>query len=121
MRGGFKESDGYRGMQKLLSIKPRVDAVFAANDPAAIGAMKAIWDAGLNVPDDIAIVGAGDITFGDLLRVPLSTVSWSREDQGRAAAQLLFDRIDGNGKAPHRPQRLIIPPRLVARRSSGGK
>ena len=121
VRGGFKESDGYRGMQKLLSIKPRVDAVFAANDPAAIGAMKAIWDAGLKVPDDVAVIGAGDITFGDLLRVPLSTVSWSREDQGRAAAQLLFDRIDGNGKAPHRPQRLIIPPRLVARRSSGGK
>jgi LacI family transcriptional regulator, galactose operon repressor len=121
VRGGFKESDGYRGMQKLLSIKPRVDAVFAANDPAAIGAMKAIWDAGLEVPDDVAVIGAGDITFGDLLRVPLSTVSWSREDQGRSAAQLLLDRIDGNGKEPRRPQRLIIPPRLVARRSSGGK
>jgi LacI family transcriptional regulator len=121
VRGGFKESDGYRGMQKLLSIKPRVDAVFASNDPAAIGAMKAIWDAGLKVPDDVAVIGAGDITFGDLLRVPLSTVSWSRDDLGRAAAQLLFDRLDGNGKQPHRPQRIVIPPRLVARRSSGGK
>jgi LacI family transcriptional regulator, galactose operon repressor len=121
VRGGFKESDGYRGMQKLLSIKPRVDAVFAANDPAAIGAMKAIWDAGLKVPDDVAVIGAGDITFGDLLRVPLSTVSWSREDQGRAAAQLLLDRIDGDATEPRRPRRLVIPPRLVARRSSGGK
>ena len=121
VRGGFKESDGYRGMQKLLSIRPRVDAVFAANDPAAIGAMKAIWDAGLKIPDDVAVIGAGDITFGDLLRVPLSTVSWSREELGRAAAQLLLDRLDGNGKQPRPPQRVIIPPRLVARRSSGGK
>lgn len=121
VRGGFKEADGYRGMQKLLSIKPRVDAVFAANDPAAIGAMKAIWDAGLKIPDDVAVIGAGDITFGDLLRVPLSTVRWSREDLGRAAAQLLLDRIDGDGAEPRRPQRIVIPPRLVARRSSGGK
>src|SRR3954466_13267290 len=120
VRGGFKEADGYRGMTRLLSLKPRVDAVFAANDPAAIGAMKAVWDAGLKVPDDVAVIGAGDITFGDLLRVPLSTVSWSREEQGRTAAQLLLDRIEG-GKASRQPQRVMVPPRLVVRRSSGGR
>jgi LacI family transcriptional regulator len=122
VRGGFKEGDGYRAMQTLLGMRPRVDAVFAANDPSAIGAMKAIWDAGLRVPEDIAIVGAGDIALGDLLRVPLSTVSWSREDQGKAAAALLFERIDdetaweGAGT-----QRIVIPPKLVVRRSSGGR
>jgi LacI family transcriptional regulator len=123
VRGGFKEAEGYKGMQQLLSIRPRVDAVFAANDPAAIGAMKAVWDARLKVPDDVAVIGAGDIAMGDMLRVPLSTVSWSREDQGRAAAQLLLDRIDDGGAshAPRRPQRVIMPPRLVVRRSSGGK
>jgi LacI family transcriptional regulator len=119
VRGGFKEADGYRGMQQLLSIKPRVDAVFAANDPAAIGAMKAIWDAGLDVPRDVAVIGAGDIAMGDMLRVPLSTVSWPREEQGRAAAQLLLDRI-GGGTPARQPQRIVIPPRLVVRRSSGG-
>jgi LacI family transcriptional regulator len=123
VRGGFKEAEGYKGMQQLLSIRPRVDAVFAANDPAAIGAMKAVWDARLKVPDDVAVIGAGDIAMGDMLRVPLSTVSWSREEQGRAAAQLLLDRIDdgGGNQAPRRSQRVIIPPRLVVRRSSGGK
>src|SRR5262252_8468662 len=119
VRGGFKEADGYKAMKKLLTMRPRVDAVFAANDPAAIGAMKAIWDAGLRVPDDIAIVGAGDITFGDLLRVPLTTVSWSREDQGRAAAELLLDRLGDEPDA--RPKRVVIPPHLVVRRSSGGQ
>jgi LacI family transcriptional regulator len=122
VRGGFKEADGYRGMGKLLALKPRVDAVFAANDPAAIGAMKAIWDAGLRVPEDIAVVGAGDIALGDLLRVPLTTVSWSREDLGKAAAELLLERIEA--RPPVKPaytRRVVIPPRLVARRSSGGK
>src|SRR5437588_6052160 len=56
VQAGFMESDGYRAMKRLLSLRPRIDAVFAANDPAAIGAMKAIWEAGLRIPDDIAIV-----------------------------------------------------------------
>ena len=119
VRGGFKEADGYKAMKKLLALRPRVDAVFAANDPAAIGAMKAAWDAGLDVPGDIAVVGAGDITFGDLLRVPLTTVSWSREDQGRAAAELLLDRL--GGEPDMRPKRVVIPPHLGVRRSSGGQ
>jgi len=119
VRGGFKEAESYKAMKKLLGTRPRIDAVFAANDPAAIGAMKAIWDAGLRVPEDVAIVGAGDITFGDLLRVPLTTVSWSRDDQGRAAAELLLDRLVGEPDA--RPKRVVIPPHLVVRRSSGGQ
>ena len=124
VRGGFKEADGYEGMQKLLALprSARVDAVFAANDPSAIGAMKAIWDAGLRVPEDVAVIGAGDIALGDMLRVPLSTVSWSREDQGKAAAELLLERIEGDGRgAPAPPQRVVIPPRLVVRRSSRSK
>jgi LacI family transcriptional regulator len=115
--GGFMEDDGLRAMNKLLALKPRVDAVFAANDPAAIGAMKAIWDAGLRIPEDVAIVGAGDIALGDLLRVPLTTVSWSREEQGRIAAELLLKRIDDESDSRFR--RVVIPPRLVVRRSSG--
>lgn len=121
VRGGFKEADGYRGMNKLLSLKPRIDGVFAANDPSAIGAMKAIWDAGLRVPEDIAVVGAGDIALGDLLRVPLTTISWSREEQGKAAAELLLDRVEaGPADHPVQPRRVVIPPQLVMRRSSGG-
>ena len=117
-RGGFMEADGYRAMKKLLGLKPRPDAVFAANDPAAIGAMKAIWNAGLRVPEDVAVVGAGDIALGDLLRVPLTTVSWSREELGKQAAELILDRI---GPQPaEKFRRVVIPPRLVIRRSSGG-
>lgn len=119
VRGGFMERDGYAAMKKLLALKPRIDAVFAANDPAAIGAMKAIWDAGLHVPDDIAVVGAGDIALGDLLRVPLTTVSWSREEQGRTAAELILNRIGDEPSSDHF-RSVVIPPQLIVRRSSGG-
>ena len=119
VRAGFMEADGYRSMKRLLTVRPRIDAVFAANDPAAIGAMKAIWESGLRVPRDIAVVGAGDIALGDLLRVPLTTVGWSRKDQGRHAAELLLsgleDRPDTSAK------RIIIPPRLIVRESCGAE
>jgi LacI family transcriptional regulator len=114
--GGFMESDGYRAMKRLLTVRPKIDAVFAANDPSAIGAMKAIWEAGLRVPEDIAVVGAGDIALGDLLRVPLTTVGWSRRDQGRHAAELLLGTLEGD---VDRPQRVVMPPRLIVRGSSG--
>jgi len=84
--------------------------------------MKAIWDAGLRVPEDIAVVGAGDIALGDLLRVPLTTISWSREDLGKAAAELLLERVEAEPAGRlQRTRRVVIPPRLVVRRSSGGK
>jgi LacI family transcriptional regulator len=117
VRGGFMESDGYRAMKRLLTVRPMIDAVFAANDPAAIGAMKAVWDAGLRVPDDIAVVGVGDIALGDLLRVPLTTVGWSRKEQGRYAAELLLKAVEQDGE--DEPQRVIIPPQLIVRESCG--
>jgi LacI family transcriptional regulator len=116
VRGGFMEADGYRSMKRLLTVRPRIDAVFAANDPVAIGAMKAIWEAGLRVPQDIAVVGVGDIALGDLLRVPLTTVGWSRKDQGRHAAELLLSGLEGESEEP---RRIIIPPRLIVRESCG--
>jgi LacI family transcriptional regulator len=113
--GGFMEADGYRAMQRLLTLRPRVDGVFAVNDPAAIGAMRAIWDAGLSVPNDVAVVGAGDVAYSDLIRVPLTTVRWSKSDVGRSAAELILEQINGNGDS--RPRRVIIPPALVVRDS----
>jgi LacI family transcriptional regulator len=117
IRGGFMDADGYHAMQRLLALQAPIDAVFAANDPAAIGAMQAIWEAGLSVPDDIAVVGAGDIAHGDLLRVPLTTVGWSKEELGKRAAELIFDQINGREESAFK--RVIIPPHLVVRASCG--
>jgi LacI family transcriptional regulator len=115
----FMEQDGYAAMRQLLDLTPRVTAVFAANDPTAIGAMKAIWDAGLRVPEDVAVVGAGDIAHGDILRVPLTTVSWSRQELGRRAAELLLDQIENHPRGPFK--RVVVAPQLIVRGSSSGQ
>ncbi|MBI1874185.1 MAG: LacI family DNA-binding transcriptional regulator [Acidobacteria bacterium] len=115
VRGGFMEADGYRAMKRLLRGRPNVDAVFAANDPAAIGVMKAVWDAGLRVPEDVAVVGAGDIAHGDLLRVPLTTISWSKEEL-LTLGQIESDLSETRTKAAVR--RIVVPPTLVVRASS---
>ena len=114
---GFQEAEGYAGMERILKTLPGVTAVFAVNDPAAIGAMKAAWERGVRIPEDISIVGAGDIAHGDMLRVPLTTVSWSRRDLGTRAAELIIDQIENQTAGPF--DRAIIPPRLVVRASTG--
>jgi LacI family transcriptional regulator len=112
---GFTESDGYAAMQKWIAAGDLPTAIFAANDPAAIGAMAAANEAGLNVPDDVAFVGAGSIHYGDMLRVPLTTVSWSKSEMGHAAARLLLELIDGKKKN----RTITIAPELIIRRSCG--
>ena len=111
---GFTEADGYAAMQKWIAAGNLPPAIFAANDPAAIGAMAAASEAGLKVPDEVAFVGAGSIHYGDMLRVPLTTVSWSKAEMGQAAARLLLELIDGTKK-----NRIItVPPELLIRQSS---
>ena len=119
VQAGFLEAGGYDAMKRLLAAQPGIDAVFAANDPTAIGAMKAIWEAGLRVPEDIAVVGAGDVWHADLLRVPLTTVGWSKAELGKRAAELILDQIGPHPLGPFR--RIVVPPRLVVRESSGAR
>jgi DNA-binding LacI/PurR family transcriptional regulator len=69
------------------------DGIFCYNDPVAIGAMKAIFDAGLNVPRDIAVVGAGNLHYSDVLAVPLTTVDQGTRQMGKQAAELLMEQI----------------------------
>jgi LacI family transcriptional regulator len=103
-------------MRQLLKIRPVPDGVFCYNDPVAIGAIKAIREAGLRVPQDIAVVGAGNIHFSDVLAVPLTTVDQGTCRMGVLAAELLLERI-----APKRamqPRKILIPPMLVEREST---
>ena len=92
---GFTEAEGYTAMQKWIAAGNLPTAIFAANDPAAIGAMSAMSDAGLKVPGDVAFVGAGSIHYGDMLRVPLTTISWSKAEMGQAAASLVWHSATG--------------------------
>lgn len=114
--GGHGDDSGYQSMQQLLRVRPMVDGVFCFNDPVAIGAMKAIQDAGLRVPYDICVVGAGNVHYSDVLAVPLTTVDQSTYQIGARAAELLLERI--GMKRPARPRKILIPPKLVEREST---
>jgi DNA-binding LacI/PurR family transcriptional regulator len=115
---GLMESDGYRAMNDWIKEGSVPKAIFAVNDPTAIGAMQALHEAGIRVGEDIAIVGGGNIHYGDMLRVPLTTVSWSRGEMGQAAMRLLIQLIEGNGSNVT-DQKVILSPTLIVRKSSG--
>jgi LacI family transcriptional regulator len=117
--GQHSDSSGYQAMRHLLSLDPPPDGVFCYNDPVAAGAIKAVLESGLTVPGDIAIIGAGNVHYSDLLRVPLSTIDQSSLAIGEKAAELLLKRIESKTAAP--AQRILIPPKLVDRESSRRK
>lgn len=117
IRGGhYNEAGGYQGMQELLGILPRRCAVFAANDLMALGAMTAVREAGLRIPEDIAIAGFDDIAAASMVHPALTTVNQFQNQIGRRAAEMLFERIDNT--APETFQAVEMPYQLIIRDST---
>src|SRR5260370_1699886 len=112
----FKEEGGASAMAALLAGDPRLDAVFAANDVMAFGAMRALRSAGRRVPDDVAVVGFDDIPSSPMSHPPLTTVRQPLYEMGRTAATLVMaaGRDDSNAK------RIELHTTLVIRDSSSG-
>lgn len=117
VEGEFSEISGDRGMRDLLALEMPPDAVFAASDMMAIGALKAMRAAGLRVPQDVALVGFDDIPLAALVDPPLTTVRQSISDLGYTAATLLFEELESEDSES--PQRMILPTELVVRSSCG--
>jgi LacI family transcriptional regulator len=117
---GLLESQGYEAVRAWLRQGGLPQAIFVVNDPAAVGAMQAVEEAGKKVGKDVAIAGAGNIHYGDMLRVPLTTVSWSRSEMGQQAAKLLIQLINAGPQAA-KPQQIILPPELIVRASCGAQ
>ena len=116
VEGDFSEISGYLAMKKLLTANP--DAVFAASDIMAVGAMRAIQESGLNIPADVAIVGFDDVPLGTLSNIQLTTIRQPIMKFGVKAVELLIDLIE-NGTRPAR--RLILDTELVVRDSCGAR
>src|SRR5260221_11734959 len=117
---GLLEAEGYEAMRSWLAEAEGPEANFSVNDPAAICAIQAMEEVGLRAGKDVAMVGAGNIHYGAMLRVPLTTISWSRRDMGQSAATLLIELIEGkldNAK----PRHIILPLNLVIRDSFGAR
>lgn len=111
--GYFNAEYGYHGMKYLLQYKP--DALFAAGDTTAIGAIKAIQEAGMRVPDDIAVVGFDDLDVATDYN--LTTIYHPVQRKGFEAASLLIDLIEGKVTEP---RHIILPTHLIVRETCGG-
>lgn len=116
----FTVQAGMQAARELLQrqLEPgqtKLDAIVAANDLLAIGAIHAAVELGLSIPRDLAVIGIDDIAFADTFNPPLSSVSLGSAQRGRLAARLLLDRLANPLKSP---QRLTVDPTLVIRQST---
>jgi len=114
--GDFTEAGGYYAMQQLLKAKP--DAIFAASDIMALGAMRAAREAGVRIPEDIAFIGFDDLPIAILSDIQLTTVRQPVAQFGSKAVEMLVDQIE-NGVHP--PRHVIMDTELVIRESCGAK
>ena len=113
--GSFKLGSGYQAAKKLLAEKKGIEAIFCVNDVMALGAMNAIQEEGLKIPEDIAVVGFDDIELAALSKPSLSTVAQPKYESGKIAAELLFKQIEG---AQSPGKYYSIEPNLVVRQST---
>lgn len=107
---------GAEAMRQLLQLNPRPDAVFCFNDPLAIGAMNCILDEGLRIPEDIALIGCGNLNYDDTLRVSLSSVDQRSREIGEETARVALGIL--TSKSPPAVENIVLQPQLVARAST---
>ncbi|MGW0365836.1 LacI family DNA-binding transcriptional regulator [Streptomyces sp. NPDC002990] len=121
-QGDFTEDSGARAMAELLDQRPGLDAVFAANDLMAVGALRVLRERGLKVPEDVALVGFDDMTsIAETTDPPLTTVRQDIEGMGRLMVRLLMRVLNAQGAEPGTgtaPGSVIIPTELVRRASA---
>ena len=110
---------GFLGMSRLLAMDEPPSAVFAVNNLVALGAIEAVRDAGLEVPDDVALVCFDDIELASRLYPFLTTMEQPAETFGTLGTQLLLERIEGRG--PAHGHVVVLPGRLTIRRSCGAR
>lgn len=112
---------GYQGMRTLLALPEPPTAVFAGNDYQAIGAMRAIKEAGLKVPDEIAVIGFDDLKISPLLEVPLTTIRQPKYEIGQVALHILLEKLKRPYDDETNYRHEILKTELVIRKSCGGK
>lgn len=116
MEGNWSMESGRQAILDLLEINRLPSAIFAINDMMAIGAILALQDVGLSVPDDVAVIGFDNMREGTLIRPNLTTIAQYPRDIGRKVAEALFDRIEGRG--PETRRVIESPLKLIVRESA---
>lgn len=111
----FSIDEGYRCARQILAARDGCTAVAAGNDMLAVGCYRALDEAGLSCPDDMSVVGFNDMPFIDMLRPPLTTVTFSHQQLGAQAADLLIERLNGSTG----PNKIVyVVPELIIRGST---
>ncbi len=110
------EEGGYERMSELLDLEELPTAVFASYDDVAIGAMKAIYERNLKIPEDISIIGLDNINVSSYLYRPLTTISQPLNEMGEIATRILLDKI---GKKNSAIQHVVLQPQLIIRETTG--
>jgi DNA-binding LacI/PurR family transcriptional regulator len=116
--GNFDPESGYVAMQALFDLETPPTAVFVASDVVAFGAMGAIFNRNLRIPDDIAIVGFDDVSMSPYVYPALTTIHLPAIEQGKLATRMLMNLIQGETPAH---QQVIMETRLVVRHSCGAQ
>jgi DNA-binding LacI/PurR family transcriptional regulator len=114
LAGGWDARDGYAAADRLLELPERPTAVFAANDLLALGLMRRLHEAGVRVPEDIAVVGYDDSAGSDYFTPALTTIRQPFDTVGTRAIAVLIKTIEGAN-----PSNMLIVPTLIVRESSG--
>jgi LacI family transcriptional regulator len=115
--GGLHEQDGYNSMEFLLKKKLIPDAIFAVNDPVAIGAFQRIKESHLKIPKDIAIIGFSNNKITTLVDPPLTTVNQPSFEMGKKAAEILIGQIENKNKSLA-PKTIVLKAELIIRGST---
>lgn len=113
---GESRQQGADAMRSLLNQQPPPDGVFCFNDPLAIGALDAILDAGMRIPQDVAVIGCGNLHYDSALRVPLSSVDQHSSDIGQRAAEIVLSLLESKEKLETRS--IVLEPALLMRAST---
>jgi DNA-binding LacI/PurR family transcriptional regulator len=115
-KGAHSEEGGRRGAHDLLQAEPFPTAIFASNDLCAIGALDALEEAGLTIPDDVSLIGFDNTTLAALRHISLTSINQPGSDMGMSAVERLRERIEGERTSPRRD---IVAPSLVIRSTTG--
>lgn len=112
--GDWSATSGYRAGQQMLATAPPLTAIVSQNDQMAVGAIRALCEAGRRIPGDVSIIGFDDIPLASYFDPPLTTFRQPMQESGRQAVQLLIAQIED----PHRPpEQILLHARLIERAS----
>lgn len=116
--GRWLMEDGYNMMQDIIKKGKIPTAIFSASDLMAIGAMRAIHEAGLNIPDDISVISYDGVEMAKFTNPPLTTVHVPKKGIGKLAVKMLLEQINNDWDIPF-PSKVIVPTELIVRQSVG--